>query len=445
MKVLHVPFHFEPARLGGTEIYVAALVLEMAKRGTEGCIVAPGDADDGGEWRGVRYRRFTPGRVTDSLGDAYGVPSTRAVEPFDAVLRSERPDVVHFHARTAAASRALVEQARRRGAAVVFTYHTPTASCARGTMLYRGESPCDGRLDGSRCVSCALVRGRVGPVRAAALRHVSAVAAPFARRHDGASRIERAVRIPALIEDFVASSGPFLQSFDRVVAVCDWVARVLERAGVPERRLVVSRQGLPFHVRTEEAPVRGRDGNRLRLCYFGRLDRTKGVDLIVAAMRRAMSADAELDIYGVAQNGADAYLAAVEAARQGDPRIRLLPSVSPAEVVATMRRYDLVVVPSQWMETGPLVVLEAFAAGRPVLGSDLGGIAELVRHDVNGRLVAPADVGAWAGEIRRLAAAPAEVARLATGVRPPRTMADAAADMEAVYRAVVEGAGAVVA
>ena len=45
-----------------------------------------------------------------------------------------------------------------------------------------------------------------------------------------------------------------------------------------------------------------------------------------------------------------------------------------------MANFDLLAVPSQWMETGPIVVLEAHAVGTPVLGANLGGIAELVHH-----------------------------------------------------------------
>jgi glycosyltransferase involved in cell wall biosynthesis len=58
-------------------------------------------------------------------------------------------------------------------------------------------------------------------------------------------------------------------------------------------------------------------------------------------------------------------------------------------------------VPSTWLETGPLVVLEAFAAGVPVLGSDLGGIAEWVIDGVNGLLFKPADPSAWADGMTR--------------------------------------------
>ena len=59
---------------------------------------------------------------------------------------------------------------------------------------------------------------------------------------------------------------------------------------------------------------------------------------------------------------------------------------------AFLSRIDVLAVPSQWLETGPLVVLEAFAAGTPVIGSDLGGIRELVSDGRDGLLVPHDDV-----------------------------------------------------
>jgi len=84
------------------------------------------------------------------------------------------------------------------------------------------------------------------------------------------------------------------------------------------------------------------------------------------------------------------------------------------------------------------VVLEAFAAGVPVLGSRLGGIAELVREDVDGILVEPASVAAWTAALRTLATEPDRLARLRTGIRPPRTMTTVAAEMAALYRRLLE-------
>jgi glycosyltransferase involved in cell wall biosynthesis len=90
------------------------------------------------------------------------------------------------------------------------------------------------------------------------------------------------------------------------------------------------------------------------------------------------------------------------------------------------------------METGPLVVLEAFAAGVPVIGSALGGIADKVRHDVDGLLVDPFDsVEAWASTLSRCVDEPAVLERLRANVLVPRSMRDVARDMCVIYERLI--------
>jgi len=93
-------------------------------------------------------------------------------------------------------------------------------------------------------------------------------------------------------------------------------------------------------------------------------------------------------------------------------------------------------VSSQWLETGPLVVLEAFAAKVPVIGSRLGGIAELVRDGVDGLLVEPSSTEDWAKKLRRLMDDPSLLLRLRSNVRAPRTITTVANEMASIYQSL---------
>src|SRR5262249_41591330 len=117
----------------------------------------------------------------------------------------------------------------------------------------------------------------------------------------------------------------------------------------------------------------------------------------------------------------------------GDPRIRLRSGIRQGQAIELLRAYDILAAPARGLETGPLVVLEAFAAGIPVVGSRLGGIAELVRDGVDGLLVEPGAVEAWAQAIGRLQDDHDLLDRLRAGVRPPRTMDDVVDDMLTLY------------
>jgi glycosyltransferase involved in cell wall biosynthesis len=234
----------------------------------------------------------------------------------------------------------------------------------------------------------------------------------------------------SLVRDQHAALRSFVREADRIVVLCEWTRDLLLRNGVPHDKLVLSRHGLPDStpiLREPRPPT-----PPLRIAFLGRIHPTKGLDILLRALADLRSAEIQLDIFGISQ-GVDAYTCAITALAEQDPRVRLCPPVPSSQVTVLLAHYDLLAVPSRWLETGPLVVLEAFAAGIPVIGSKLGGIAELVEDGVTGLLVEPESVPAWTDTLRRLVDNPCVVQRLGTGIRPPRTMAAVADDMQNVY------------
>ena len=99
-----------------------------------------------------------------------------------------------------------------------------------------------------------------------------------------------------------------------------------------------------------------------------------------------------------------------------------------------MRQARIIVVPSIWHDVAPLVVLEAFASGKPVVASAVGGLPELVREGETGRLVPPNDAEALAAAIADLHAAPARAAELG---RAARRYAERHHDPERHYQALL--------
>lgn len=443
MKVLHLPFQYIPGQLGGTEVYVESLCRCLALLGVSSAIASPASCQGivrktVGELEVFEFGQDT----TQRFEHAYGQPDQVAATNFRQVLAEWRPDVVHLHARTAAVSEALVDEAKQAGARVIFTYHTPTVSCARGTMMYMGRQPCDGVLNLSRCTACVLQKNGVS---AAWLPLLSRSPLPFGallarwQVHGG---LWTALRMRHLLANSERRFHALMAKVDRVVAVCDWVADVLRRNGVHEPKMVVCRQGLPFIASAVSASAEaalpvpqpsGQVARPLRMRYFGRLDPTKGVDVLVQALAAIPKANVTLEIFGVVQPGGDAYKRRLEAMIDRDKRISIRQPLPASQVVAAMRDCAWVAIPSQWLETGPLVVLEAFAAGTPVMGSRLGGIAELVRDGVDGVLVEAGDVNAWADAIRCMEQDRSRQNSMRAAIFPARTMIDVAREMAVYY------------
>jgi glycosyltransferase involved in cell wall biosynthesis len=411
VRVLHIPFCFYPDAVAGTEIYVDRLCRVMQSRGVEVAVAAPSDRDGEYEHSSLPVFRYACATGRLALRDLYGEGDPTAAASFERVLDRWRPDVVHLHAFTSGVSLGVVRAVKRRGVPVVYTYHTPSGTCMRNTLLRSDGKVCHGRINTERCTRCMVeyhefVRWPPALARVAAKLGLE-------------GGVWTSLRLPELVRLRHAASRALLAEVDRVVAVCAWGREVLLRNGVDAAKVVVSRQGCwPTGGSAADRGVRP----TVRLAFLGRLSPDKGLHVVADALASEPELPVSLDVYGIAQGGAARVVCT-------DRRVRLLSPVAADRVQEVLGGYDALVVPSQGLETGPLVVYEAFAAGVPVIGSNLGGIAELVTDEKNGLLVDPASTSAWAAALHRIVTEPGLLERLRAGIEPPRTMADAADDM----------------
>jgi glycosyltransferase involved in cell wall biosynthesis len=437
MRSLHVVYSFRPDPVGGTEVYVEGLCRALLAAGDEVVVAAPG-ARDTGDVDGLRVRRFDFQPAPTELAVLYGRPDPVAVAGFERLLDEERPDVVHQHAVSPACSVELMARARARRVPVVFTYHTPAASCQRGTLMRWGTDVCDGRLQTAPCVACTLSARLDRPI-ARALSCVPASIGQALERRGLSGGPWTALRMTSLMQERMREAGRLFRIADRYVALTPWVRTLLAANGVPDERIVDVRHGVDVEASPDANRVARSERRALRIAHLGRLDPVKGTDILIRAVRAMASRDIAVDIFGISQGaGGTAHAAALEALAAGDERIRFRPALARGELVAVLGHYDLVAVPSQWLETGPLVVLEAFAAGVPVIGSALGGIADKVIDGTNGILVrTPASVSAWRDAIEGCLRDRERLDGLRQGIARPRTAKDVAREMRAVYVGLV--------
>ena len=438
MKIIHVPFCYWPDAVGGTEVYVDALAREQQRRGMTVVVAAPGTGNMAYDHLGLPVRRFSAATGRVDLRELYGLGDAEAARSFARIVDEEAPDVVHLHAFTHAVSVRLVDEAQKRGLPVVLTYHTPTITCQRGTLLLFGSSVCDGVIQTRRCTRCALH----GLGLNKAFSSLASLVPPALGRMAGLARLSggpwTGLRMSELVELRKESVRALLAKVNYIFATCDWVRTLLLRNGVDQKKITVSRQGLchnPLLSGPREASRRTRE---LRVGYFGRLDSTKGIHILVEAIASSPSLPITLDIFGVSQGHAGAaYLKSLQERAKSDARISFLEPLLSRDTAARMGHYDVVAIPSQWLETGPMVVLEAFAAGVPVIGSNLGGIAELVSDGVDGLLVQHDSCAAWVDAFDRLCREPELLERLRKGIRQPRGVSEVADDTSIVYASLL--------
>lgn len=263
----------------------------------------------------------------------------KAQHDLDRLLVEHRPDVLHLHNPYPLLSPWVVRTAHRRGVPVVQTVHNYRQVCSSG-LYFR---------DGVICQDC---RGRALGVPAIVHR---------------CYRDSRAQS--ALMATTLAVHRPTWRSVDRFIALTTAVADHLRDYGIPDERIVVKPNAVPDP--GTAAPVG--DG----FLFMGRLSPEKGLDLLLAAWRRhPVGALGPLRIAG---DGELRPLA--EAAAAERPDVRYLGQLDRQGVRAALADSAVVLATSTWHDVLPTVIIEALAAGRPVLGTALGGIPYLVGAD----------------------------------------------------------------
>lgn len=439
MKIVQALGWYHPESLGGTEVYVAGLCARLRAAGQDVLVAAP---DAGGtservyEHDGVLVYRY-PVPAQPTREEAQGIVPTRGADRFHAWLARQRPDVVHVHTFVTGLGLHEIRAARAAGARVIVTTHSASLGwiCQRGTMMRRGRALCDGVAVPAKCAECALeARGLAAPL-AGGLSRIPVAPSRLLGRIPG--RVGTVLGMPHLIVRNLAMQREMLETVDRFVLLTRWALEAAVANGAPREKLALNRLGLSqSKPETKPGPDKQPTRTPITVGYLGRFDPIKGVfDLARASASLSAEVPIRVEFRGPAVGHAErAVRADIERIAAGDPRIGIAGAVPPAEAPNVLAGYDILCCPSLTLEGGPTVAIEAHAVGTPVVGTRIGGLAELVRDGVNGRLIAPGDWRGLAACLREAALDPGgTIDRWRRALPPARTMDDIAQDYLALY------------
>ncbi|RSO02204.1 glycosyl transferase [Streptomyces sp. WAC 05379] len=285
-----------------------------------------------------------------------------------ARLRAERPDVVHVHNVFPLLSPAVLAACADAGVPAVATLHNYTQVCPPGTL----------QRDGRPCTECV---GSAAPLPA--VRH-------------GCYRDSRLATVPLAVSMSV-NRRRWWSGVERFLCISAAQRDVLVRAGMPAERLVVKHNFVPD-------PEDRRSGAGEHVLYLGRLAEAKGVRLLMTAWDELAAAGGVGVPLVIAGTGPLEQEVTAWAAGRDD--VRYVGLYDTAECQKAIARSVAVVAPSTWLEAFGLVVVEAMAAGVPVVAAGHGAFVELVEDGVTGLLHRPGEHESLASCIRRIAAGP---------------------------------------
>ncbi|MFJ4770904.1 glycosyltransferase [Streptomyces uncialis] len=282
-------------------------------------------------------------------------------------LRSERPDVVHIHNVFPLLSPAVLAACADAGVPAVATLHNYTQVCPPGTL----------QRDGRPCTEC------VGSTPLPAVRH-------------GCYRNSRLATVPLAVS-LVVNRRRWWSGVERFFCISAAQRDVLVRSGMPSERLAVKHNFVPD-------PDDRRSGTGEHLLFLGRLAESKGVRLLMAAWDELAAAGGVGVPLVIA--GAGPLEREVTAWAAGRDDVRFVGLYDPAQCRRAIARSVAVVAPSTWLEAFGLVVVEAMAAGVPVVAAGHGAFVELVEDGVTGLLHQPNEPASLASRLRRITAEP---------------------------------------
>lgn len=453
MKIIVTVHQFLPEHSSGTEVIALGIAKELQRRGHEVTVVtgfpdprplADKDRFDRYHYDGLRVERYR--HSSHPMGDQRVVTELSYdnrlfARAFDRLLDEIQPDVVHF-VHMARLSASLIEPCVRRGVPTVFTSTDFWSVCPYSQLRLGGTAMCEGPdAQGLNCVRHFAANAAGHPVSVAGI----AANAPNWLLGLGLRVAGKGLPLaPSFLSEVrsLMQRQPFLRQqlnqIDRVLVPSRLMERKLVAGGIEAARVSY----LPYGIRVDGIEHDTERGTSpvLRLGFVGSVAEHKGVEVVVnAVLRLPPDFPVELSVYGAPGQNAvyQAYYRHILALAETDPRIRVFPPFANHEVGRVLGSFDALVVPSLWHENTPLVVYEAFAAGCPVIASDVEGIAEVVRPGVNGLLFPTGDSDALATAISRVARDRAFLRRLADGTTPPLTVADHVSRLEEIYRELV--------
>jgi len=400
VKIVQVIHGFPPQSIGGAEIYTRNLSEELAKQ----------------DEVFVFYRIANPKRpeydthFTPSNGlNLYSINNTsKSYDSFEKTYINEsiseifgyflekiKPDIVHFQ-HLVHHSITLIHEAKKRKLPVIFTLHDFWLLCHLGQLLKLDLTICHGPQD----VACAKCQpSRIVTARATnkALNIVRRSGSLFTNRalqnvllkafhlhHAWLSILFQKKRTARISERNILIKE-MCSLVDLFISPSIFLRSKLVEFGIPEDKIVHCPNGFNVGLFNNFSK---KESPRIRFGYIGTFIPSKGIHILLEAFNNITAENVELRIHGAPldyHQGFLDYPAYIQSLGKKD-NILWLGEFNNNDIARTLSEIDVLVVPSIWYENSPLTIHEAFLASVPVITSNIGGMAELVKDGKNGLL-----------------------------------------------------------
>ena len=402
MKVMHVIHRFPPFYMAGSEIYTYYLTETLSKYTDisvftryENPFEPPYSYID--ETFGkVRVRRINKPFREYTFRDKYIDANVERL--FREYMNQIKPDIIHVQHLSHLSTNIIDIIKDEYDLPIVFTLHDFWMLCFRGQLIDPLFNRCIGPSP-EKCLRCA---------RFFFKDTVDVVDIDYYRRHMD--------RILSKVDLFLSPSKFLMDIFIR--------------HGIPRNKILYSRYGFKKDLIRYKDRKYSRD-SIIRFGFVGRIVPTKGIHILLKAFNKMGNKNAKLLVFGY-YGGLLSYLK-----QYANERVYFMGGFHNRDIDKVLDQIDVLVVPSIWYENSPLVIQEAFLAGIPVIASNIGGMAELVKDGVNGFTFKVGDIDDLAEKMDFIANNPEILNNIKPDRDSVRSIEDDARSIYEIYKKLV--------
>ena len=432
MKIALCTRRFVPPFVGGVDVYTDRLSRALERLGHEIMILACDATADShnqaitlslDEYQGTKIWRLKfalDKRPPETFDYAYDQEMGQIIK---TVLRQQKPDlfiIMNFYTITLAS----VEAAKALEIPVVHIATDFIPICRRATFIRWDGTPCQVGESIRSCAACFVSHRPLGRLAASLLNQFPEETLAGWANNPAIYKPPHPLwplkpywKQVAIMDQRLKTVRPLREKIDLVLTPTQYTLNAFLTNGFKPDQVHL----LPFAVETDHPLTRTEHtpASQTRFLFIGRLQPYKGAHLLVEAFNNLASPKgATLTIYGT-PGGYETYFNRLKAMMASNARIRFAGKIAPADLGQAFAEADFFVLPSTWHENSPLILLDALQSKTPVIASDIGGVTDVINHEVNGLLFPMGDKHALQQVMQRVIDQPALAEQLRSGLNPP--------------------------
>lgn len=352
-KILICSNTYPPNFIGGAELVAHYQAKELINQGYE-VKVFSGDVHSNRKhyhlkkdiYDGVQVYRIKL-EHKDFSHDYVNFSHLEVQNKFKTILDDFNPSIVHMH-NIIGLSVSLASIAKNKNIKTLLTLHDAWGFCYKNTMMINNDNVCNNFTNCSNCLS---------------------------QLHDGTNRA-----IPlAMRQDYFSMA---FDSVDTFISPSHYLRNQYIKSGFDENKIIVLSNGIDIK---HFSKISKQDDNAIRFTFIGYLGEHKGVQLILNALKLIGDKNnIKINIVGDGhlRNSLESYVKEEKLNKY----VKFWGKIENKDIDTVFAQTDAYILPSMWPENQPVSITEAFASKVPVIGTELGGIKELVKNNRTGFL-----------------------------------------------------------